>query len=454
MRSTHPFEQEEVMAYLDGEMSADRAAEIAQHMQQCAECKSLSASFRNLSQQFAAWEIESSPARLTEQMNEQVAATQNLGANPAVEGMTPLQRLVEMSSFAPNAALGVGGGGRIGVPSSRSLWPFRIYSRSQTFGFRGAAIRDLPLNGRTATELRAVPPQPGTTDGTPEKYLDEVRKPPALREIRSRCRGSKSSALRGAWPPSPTPSGASSTVSRTLMRPLPMIARTATLSIVVKDIGSVESAVKNVTARHSGYIGDLNTATPPDAAKTFSATLRIPSAQLDAALTELKQLGRMEQETQSGEEVTKQYTDLVARLKNSRATEQRLLDVLRNNTGKVKDVLEVESEIARVRGEIEEMEADQRGLQSRVDFATLTLSVSEEYKASLQDSPRSTGTRLHNSFVEGYRALVENIVGLLAWLLEAGPTLILWAALLFIPVRWAWKRIRRALTTAPKPAAT
>ena len=232
-----------------------------------------------------------------------------------------------------------------------------------------------------------------------------------------------------------------------------MIARTATLAIVVKDIGSVESALRSVTARHSGYIGDLNTTTPQDAAKTFSATLRIPSAQLDAALTELKQLGRVDQETQSGEEVTKQYTDLAARLKNARATEQRLLDVLRNNTGKVKDVLEVENEIARVRGEVEEMEADQRGLQSRVDFATLTLSVSEEYKASLQGSPRSTGTRLHNSFVEGYRAVVENIVGLLAWLLEAGPMLILWAALLFFPVRWIWRRARRAHTSASSPVA-
>jgi hypothetical protein len=231
---------------------------------------------------------------------------------------------------------------------------------------------------------------------------------------------------------------------------VPMIARTASLSLVVKDFAAVESAVKSVTARHSGYIGELNTTMPPDAAKTLSATLRIPSAQLDAALAELKQLGRVDQETQSGEEVTRQYTDLVARLKNSRATEQRLLDVLRNNTGKVKDVLEVENEISRVRGEIEEMEADQRALQTRVDFATITLSVTEEYKASLQGSPASISTRLHNSFVEGYHGVVENVIGLLAWLLEAGPTLLLWAALLFFPLRWAWRRARRAVASMAK----
>jgi hypothetical protein len=221
-----------------------------------------------------------------------------------------------------------------------------------------------------------------------------------------------------------------------------LIARTASLSLVVKDFGGVEAAVKNVVTRHFGYIGELNTSTPPDAAKTFSATLRIPSAQLDAALAELKQLGRADQESQSGEEVTKQYTDLAARLKNSRATEQRLLDVLRNNTGKVKDVLEVENEISRVRSEIEEMEADQRALQTRIDFATITLSVTEEYKASLNGAPSSTGTRLHNAFVTGYHSVVENVIALLAWLLESGPTLLLWAALLFFPIRWAWRRMR------------
>jgi hypothetical protein len=232
-----------------------------------------------------------------------------------------------------------------------------------------------------------------------------------------------------------------------------MIARTASLSLVVKNFAGIEAAVKAVVSRHSGYIGELNTSTPPDAAKTLSAALRVPSAQLEPALAELKQLGRADQESQGGEEVTKQYVDLAARLKNSRATEERLLGVLRNNTGKVKDVLEVENEISRVRGEIEEMEADQRALQSRIDFAMISLSVTEEYKASLNAPPSSMSTRLHNSFVQGYHNVSESLIGLIAWLLEAGPTLLLWAAILFFPARWVWRRIRRALTATPKPAA-
>jgi hypothetical protein len=45
------------------------------------------------------------------------------------------------------------------------------------------------------------------------------------------------------------------------------------------------------------------------------------------------------------------------------------------------------------------------------------------------------------------------VIGLVAWLLESGPTLLLWIAILFFPIRWAWRRLRRALKTARKPVA-
>jgi len=48
---------------------------------------------------------------------------------------------------------------------------------------------------------------------------------------------------------------------------------------------------------------------------------------------------------------------------------------------------------------------------------------------------------------------VENVIGLVAWLLESGPTLLLWAVLLFFPVRWAWRRVRRSFTSQTKVAA-
>jgi hypothetical protein len=440
MRSTHPFEPDEVMAYLDGEISADRASEIAQHMQQCGECRELAASFRSLSHELAAWEVETSPERLTEEMNSEIAAaagTQPKQTASALVELTPIERLITSIHLLKRRPWVWAGVGSLATILLLAITlPTLMTERTAPF----IASRDgADVSRSTSASVDKKPTFGGTVRQSEPEELQALQKRMAQDEVSSSLENGDAEPVS---PPRPPPAWTS-----------PLIARTASLSLVVKDFSAIQAAVKAVVSRHSGYIGELNTSTPPDAAKTFSATLRVPSAQLEPALAELKQLGRADQESQAGEEVTKQYVDLAARLKNSRATEERLVGVLRNNTGKVKDVLEVENEISRVRGEIEGMEADRRALQTRIDFATITLSVTEEYKASLNGAPSSTGTRLHNAFVTGYHNVVENVVGLVAWLLESGPTLLLWAALLFFPVRWAWRRVRRSFTSQPKVAA-
>jgi hypothetical protein len=90
------------------------------------------------------------------------------------------------------------------------------------------------------------------------------------------------------------------------------------------------------------------------------------------------------------------------------------------------------------------MEADQRALQTRVDYAAVQLSVQEEYKASLQGAPPSTLTRLRNAAVEGFRAAIASVLDLGVWALRSVPTLLLWGLALFFPARWIWKRRRAA----------
>jgi hypothetical protein len=223
-----------------------------------------------------------------------------------------------------------------------------------------------------------------------------------------------------------------------------MIARTVSLSIVVKDFDASRAALDTILVRHNGYAAGLNVETPQGAARALQGSLRVPAPQLVAAVAELKALGRVEVETQNGEEVTQQHADLVARLKNSRETEQRLQDVLRTRTGKVKDVLEVEEEIARVRGEIEQMEAEQQTLEHRVSFATIDLKLAEEYKAQLSSPALSAGMQLRNAIVNGFRNASESLLGIILFFAEAGPTLLLWLTILFIPARLLWRRYQRA----------
>jgi hypothetical protein len=234
----------------------------------------------------------------------------------------------------------------------------------------------------------------------------------------------------------------------------PMIARVAGLTLTTKEFDKSRAALEEILRRHSGYMGELKVSAPADAGRTLTATLRVPGPQLEAAMAELKKLGRVENESQGGEEVTQQYVDLQARLANGKHTEQRLTEILRTRTGKLQDVLKVELEIDRVRGEIEQMQAEQKELTKRVAFATLNTTIQEEYFARLQSTPPSTGSRFRNAAVDGYNTVIEGLIDVALFLLSAGPSLLLWAAILFFPARWAWKKLRGKFAEPDLPSAT
>lgn len=177
--------------------------------------------------------------------------------------------------------------------------------------------------------------------------------------------------------------------------------------------------------------------------RAFQASLRIPAPELAPALTELRALGRVQNESQSGEEVTQQHTDLVARLKNYRESEERLQSILRQRTGKVEEVLQVEEEIERVRGEIESMEADQKALEHRVDFASVDLQLNEEFKAQFSAPDTSASTRMHNAFIAGMSNVSDTLLGTVLFFEEYGPVLLIWLAIFGLPALIVLRRYRK-----------
>ncbi len=93
----------------------------------------------------------------------------------------------------------------------------------------------------------------------------------------------------------------------------------------------------------------------------------------------------------------------------------------------------MEQEIARVRGEIEQMEAEQKNLEHRVDFATIDLKLSEEYKAKLDSPAPAISTLIHNAAVNGYRNVADTLLSIVLFFAEYAPVLFFWLLLLSIP---------------------
>ena len=224
-----------------------------------------------------------------------------------------------------------------------------------------------------------------------------------------------------------------------------MIEKTASLSLIVKELGAARTALQDITKKHDGYFADLNTSGQPNTARTLTASVRVPASQLDSTLAELRKLGELEDEKQGGEEVSGQYVDLKARLENGHNTEKRLTELLAKRTDRLKDVLDVERELASTREEIERMQAEQRNLQQQVNYASIEVNLREEYKPALNLAPPAVGRRMRNALVDGYRAVAEDGLALVLLLFRDGPRTLFWLLLLFFPLRWTWRKLKQVI---------
>jgi hypothetical protein len=221
----------------------------------------------------------------------------------------------------------------------------------------------------------------------------------------------------------------------------PIMARSAELTVTAKDFFAARSMLEQILARRNGYAAELKV-DGQGSSRVLTASLRVPVQEFQITLQELKQLGTVTNETQAAEEVTQPYMDLAARLRNAHETEARLTDVLRHRTGEMSEILEVEQQVSRVRGEIEQMQAELRALGHRVSFATVTLTIAEQYTAQFPLARPPVLTEIRNAFLKGLEGAYETVIAIVVLLAGSAPSLLLWVGILLFPARSIWRRIR------------
>src|SRR5438094_257790 len=426
----HPLAPDEIMAFVDGELSADRTQSVSAHVGQCTECTALVSELRDLSVQMAVWQVETVPERSTARV---VLATQK----KLTDGWPVLGSVISRPFTSLRFVLGA-------ASSLAALVLFLAITTPNLLRSRMAANESSAVGS-----LRVLNTAANIYSGVYGHY------PPSLKSFGPPSSGAPTENAAGLV--DPTLAGGRKAqglghqvleeqeIARQVAETSPMIARTAELRLVVKRLDEAREEMDRILARHKGFVGRLSASAENGSERVLIASLRVPADQLDACLAALKKLGHVTHESQAGEEVTQQHVDLLARLKNSRNTEARLNDVLRQRGGPIKEILEVEKESARVRGEIEQMEAEQQTLEHRVNFATIDLKLAEEYKAELTTPAPSVAIQLRNALVDGFRTAFQSLLAIVLFFAESGPALSLWLMILSFPAWLLWRRYQRSL---------
>ncbi len=227
-----------------------------------------------------------------------------------------------------------------------------------------------------------------------------------------------------------------------------MIIRRTSMAVLVEDTDAMLERLQGIVSEHGGYVSELNRWLSNEQAFA-TVTLRIPVENLEAALGSVREgTIRVDNETSSGEDVTEEYVDLSARLRNLEATETELLALLtevRQNRGRAEDILAIHNRITEIRGQIESLKGRVQYLERMTALATVRIEI----------RPRAqTGTIVQtaawNPLVtagNAMRALVQvsqMLVDLGIWVVVFALLLVPPAIVLWIIVRTARRRRRSA----------
>ena len=156
-----------------------------------------------------------------------------------------------------------------------------------------------------------------------------------------------------------------------------MVIRTGQTSIEVDSLERAVAQVRLLAGRVGGYVANTTMQTGRGQLRAATLGVKIPADRFDDGLGGLSALGKLESVNVNAEDVGEEFTDVTARMTNARRLETRLIDLLATRTGKLKDVLDVEHELARVREEIERYEGRLRYLRAHAVLSTLTIYVHE-----------------------------------------------------------------------------
>jgi hypothetical protein len=230
-----------------------------------------------------------------------------------------------------------------------------------------------------------------------------------------------------------------------------VIIRNATMSIVVRDAVDVLRRVSTLVENKGGYVAGTRQWKEREQVRA-NAVLRVPSKELYPTLAALRGLAvRVDSESVNAEDVTQEYTDLGAQLKNIQAAETELRELLRTvreRTQKAADIIEIYNEITKVRGEIERIQGRLQYLSQMAALSTITVDLIPDVLAAPVVEP---GWQPVATIKTASRALVNSlkfVADALIWIvLYALPLAILFMVLALI-VRAIWRKVRQS--AAPK----
>lgn len=212
------------------------------------------------------------------------------------------------------------------------------------------------------------------------------------------------------------------------------VVKNGNANIEVESFDSSISKIKELSSNFGGYITNSNMWTSDSGTKSGNITVRIPENKFEEFGDSLIQVGKIKSKETSSYDVTEQYMDLQARLKNLRNQEKRYTELL-SMAEDVEDVLAIEVQLGRIRGEIESYEGRIKYLENTTSFGTFYINLYEPQKVVHEWG-------IKNAFDRAIDAFITSVAGIIILGGFFIPIIIL-IGIIYLIVKYAKKRVKK-----------
>jgi hypothetical protein len=203
------------------------------------------------------------------------------------------------------------------------------------------------------------------------------------------------------------------------------IVKNGSMVLEVNDITEAIAGVAAVATDLGGYVVYSNKSGDKDI--TYGQiSIRVPSDLFDETFDRLRKLAvNVPSESTNSQDVTEEYTDLQAQLRNYEAEEAQYLELLKK-AEKVEDILAVQRELYSVRGQIEQIKGRIQYLERTSDMALIDISLQ---KVKPIGGPTWSALETLKSAARGLVSFGKALANILIWLLVFSP---IWVIILVV----------------------
>ncbi|MCW3054997.1 MAG: hypothetical protein JWN14_4167 [Chthonomonadales bacterium] len=227
--------------------------------------------------------------------------------------------------------------------------------------------------------------------------------------------------------------------------------KNATMTVETADVRGGAKQLAELAKSLKGYVSDSHESVDGIGSRSVTMTARVPYQEFENATQRLEGLGKVQDKQVTAEDVTEEFVDTTARTTNLKKSEARLLDHL-SHTAKLSDTLAIETELTRVREEVEKLDGRLRFLAHRISYSTLNVTFRESAHAQTVTPPEtfSSGkiaTDAGRSLIGFLQGVWSNVIWLGIWAIVWLPPVVLFVWFLRREIR----RNRRPVVPSPPP---